>query len=321
MRSRPGIYLRAAMNTTIRAVLVLAGCLALAACRSESDSQSAPGAAGAREGVASAPEEGTIAIAAATEPVAWAACGVLGDPCEALALVPPGASAHGWEPRPSDLRKLARARFLVRTGLAFETSWTPRFQSVAPSLRVLDLRSALDLPSPEADHHHGAEAGAEPADPHVWASPRAMLRLAEALRDSLATADSALRPRLERSAPSFLARLRRLDTLVASELAPFAGRVFVVNHPGFGYLARDYGLVQRPLEENGQDLSPVDLWEVRKLARAQGVRAVFVQPEHSDRAAAALASGLGVPLVRLDLLAGPWDSAVVEVARRLAESL
>jgi zinc transport system substrate-binding protein len=113
-----------------------------------------------------------------------------------------------------------------------------------------------------------------------------------------------------------------LDSLARTRLSPYSGRTFLVNHPGLGYMARDYGLVQMPLESDGQEPSPVLLFEIRRTAHAQGIRAVFELPESSRRVADQVASDLGIPTVDIDLLArGPYDSIFRSALGRLAGSL
>lgn len=260
-----------------------------------------------------------LRLASSAGPIAWLACEVAGPPCEAVGLVPPGASAHTWEPKPSDLARLEGVDAWMRTGLSFEASWTTRFQGAFPDLPVLDLRGALDLKSAEP-HDHGSH-GAEPMDPHVWASPRAMAILAETLAVRLSAQRPDLASRIATRMPRVRLHLDSLDELARTTLAPWSGRAFLINHPGLGYLARDYGLVQKPLESHGRELSPVALFELRKVARAQGIKTVFLQREAPDRVARSVASDLGVPVVAVDLLAMPWDSAFRAALQSLAQGL
>jgi len=262
--------------------------------------------------------EDTVEVAAAVEPVAWLGCQMAGPPCRTIVLVPPGASAHTWEPRPADLEALQGASVFLRTGLAFEEAWTPRIQSTLPGLRVVDLRGGLSMADRDEPHVHHSEE----ADPHVWSSPRAFLELADTLAPRWEAASPELAKRIRAHLPVVRAKLLALDSLARDRLGPFSGRTFVVNHPGLGYLARDYGLVQMPLESFGQELTPVILFEIRRTAHAQGIRAVFVQPEASRRVADQIALDLGVPTVDLDLLArGPYDSVFRAALDRLAGGL
>ena len=263
-----------------------------------------------------------VRVAAATYPVAWLGCQILGEPCRAQALVPPGASAHSWEPKPSDLQRLGDADFYIRCGLAFEESWLPRFRSSLPDLLVIDAAPGLDLRDEHHGRHEGHGKGLEENDPHVWSSPRAMDGLAEVVATGIAQIRPDLKPRLDRNLPATHAKLLELDTVVRGLLAPFSGKTFLVNHPGLGYLARDYGLVQKALESHGQELTPVALWDVRKTAKAQGIRAVFVQPEYSRRVADQIAKELEVETVDFDLLQErPYDSVFLARAKAMADKL
>jgi zinc transport system substrate-binding protein len=297
-------------NRTAIASLFLAGCT-MCACHSRE-------AAKKSHTPERSEAEDTLTVAAAVEPVAWLGCQMAGPPCRTIVLVPPGASAHTWEPRPADLEALQGASVYLRTGLAFEEAWTPRLQSTIPGLRVLDLRGGLSMVDRDEPHVHHSEE----ADPHVWSSPRAFLELADTLAPRWEAASPELAKRIRAHLPAVRTKLLSLDSLARERLGPFSGRTFVVNHPGLGYLARDYGLVQMPLESFGQELTPVILFEIRRTAHAQGIRAIFVQPEASRRVADQIALDLGVPTVDLDLLArGPYDSIFRAVLDRLAGGL
>jgi len=276
-----------------------------------------PSARSAGDSARSAGIRDTLQVAAAVEPLSWLACQVAGQPCVATTLVPPGASALTFEPKPSLLGELSHSRLYFSSGLSFEAAWVPRLQAGLPSLRVVALRPSEGLASQEHDHDHASEV----FDPHVWSSPRAMLPWC----DSMALAMTASFPkdsvRFRTGRDSAKARLLRLDTLVRRELAPFSGKRFYINHPELGYLARDYGLVQMPLEESGREPSLDFLWEARKVAKVQGIRAVFVQGAYAARTAEGLARELGVLTVSIDLYQAPYDSAVIRLARALASNL
>lgn len=261
-----------------------------------------------------APTLDTLKVAAAVAPMGWLACQVAGAPCQATVLVPPGASAHTFEPKPSLLSELAGAKVFFASGLAFEEAWVPRLKSGIASLAVVNLQPSNALTS--HDHGHG-----ERNDPHAWSSPRAMLSLTDSIAAAILRAYPGQEARIKLNRDSTQARLLRLDTLVRKELAPFSGKHFYINHPELGYLARDYGLAQKALEEGGREPSLAFLFEARKIARVQGIRAVFVQGAYGVRTAGALARELNVPVVEIDLYASPWDSAIVRVARQLASNL
>lgn len=290
--------------------------LALASCKSP-DSSAATSQGAAKP---SQPDSSAVVFIASVRPVAQLACDLVGEPCTAVALVPAGASAHSWEPKPSDLVQLQGATAYLQVGLEFENSWIPRFQSTIPDLRVLDLSGALDLSGHEEGHPHRGEESH--ADPHVWSSPRALKLLLGVLGEQIVRSRPDLEPRVAKGSAIQRQRLDALDSVARQELARFSGRTFLINHPGLGYFARDYGLIQRPLESHGREMTPVMMFEIRKTARAQGVRAVFVQPESSPVVATQVASELGVPVVEVDLMGPePYDSLFLRLVHRMAGSL
>lgn len=301
--------------TRCASLLLLA---ALAGCQSKTGVQTANELADSLGRSSDGSTRPLVRIASPASPVAWLGCEVVGTPCEPIGLIPAGASAHSWEPKPSQLRQLEGIDAWLRTGLSFENTWTTRLQGTFPNLPVVDLRGGLDL---ESDHGKGHGHKHEPMDPHVWASPRAMKVLAETLAVRLSSQRPDLSERIAHRMPLVRLSLDSLDRYARAMLAPWSGRTFLINHAGLGYLARDYGLVQMSLEREGRELSPVDLFNLRKTAKAQGFRAVYIQTEASDRVARSVASDLGVPAIELDLLTPPWDAAFRSTVASLAQGL
>lgn len=304
------------MNNLLRCVVVLQ-LATLAGCRTKTGVQTANELSDSLGRSSDGSGRGLVRIASPASPVAWLGCEVVGTPCEPIGLIPTGASAHSWEPKPSQLRQLEGIDAWLRTGLSFEDSWTTRLQGTFPKLPVVDLRGGLDLESKQDGHAHKHE----PMDPHVWTSPRAMKVLAETLAVRLSAQRPDLTPRIAANLPRVRLKLDSLDNFARTTLAPWSGRTFLINHLGLGYLARDYGLTQMALEREGRELSPVDLFKLRNLARAQGFRAVYVQPEASDRAARSIAEILQVPVIEIDLLTPPYDAAFRSTVTSLAQGL
>ncbi|MCA9512166.1 MAG: zinc ABC transporter substrate-binding protein, partial [Myxococcales bacterium] len=141
--------------------------------------------------------------------------------------------------------------------------------------------------------------------------------VARALADALPAERAAIDARLE--------GLRRdaeaLDAELRARLAPVRGRTFLVFHPAFGYLAREYGLVQVAIEDEGKEPDAHELARLVARARDEGVRVIFVQPQFDRAAAQTIADEVGARLEVLDPLAPDWDDNLRRVARALAEGL
>jgi zinc transport system substrate-binding protein len=100
--------------------------------------------------------------------------------------------------------------------------------------------------------------------------------------------------------------LRKADRKIVGAVIglPLNRRSFIVFHPSYGYLAKDYKLTQYSIEVNGKEPKPKDLAKLIQIGRKNDVKAVFVQPQFSKRAAETIAKDLGAVVVETDPLSG-----------------
>jgi len=284
---------------------------------------------------APAVREGKMQVAVGVAPVEYFAKKIGGGLIQTLVLVPAGADAHTYEPKPSQMRELSRASMYLSAGLEFEEAWEPRLKAANKTLAFVHLEQGLALlPMPEGhdDHHkgdqhkgerikdgHAAKAGhaheAE-TDPHVWVSPANARHMAAKIAEALGKADPA---HAAVYAANLAAFMKEIDALDADLRAAFAGlpadrRSFLVFHPAWGYLARDYGLTQTAIEFEGKEPSPKRLAALIAQAKATGVKVIFVQPQMSRRTAESIAQALGARVLVADPLAADWAGNLQAVA-------
>ena len=107
-------------------------------------------------------------------PQEWFVERIAGDLAEVSAMVPPGATPHGFEPRPSSMRAVAGADVYLALGLEFERAWLPRFLAANPGLRVAHTEAGIDKgaapggnhePMHEGEEQHGEHHGDAPLTP------------------------------------------------------------------------------------------------------------------------------------------------------------
>ncbi len=101
-------------------------------------------------------------------PVAYIVEELGGERVRVDALVPPGASPHTFEPVPSDLRKLARARYFIGIGGGLD-AWSGKLLAAAPKgIETVHLIEApnLDLLEGEDHHHHHEEESGKHEEHH-----------------------------------------------------------------------------------------------------------------------------------------------------------
>ena len=237
-------------------------------------------------------------------------------------MVQPGYSPHTYDPTPRQIGALAKAVLYVRTGLPFEHAWMERILSANPRMRVIDLRTGIDLREmetlePEHDgHHHGHET-----DPHLWTSPLLARQMAGEIRDALSQLDPDHREEYTRNHAAFVRELDGLDRDIRALLDPLENRKFMVFHPSWGYFADAYGLVQVPIEREGKEPGARALAALIDRAKKEGIRVIFVQPQFDKRQARQVAQAIGGMVIAVDPLAPDYVENLRRVARQFAEAL
>lgn len=238
-------------------------------------------------------------------------------------LLPPGASPHTYEPRPSDAAAAwnATALFYVDESL---DGWAADLQSSTRVALLPMLPEALRIPyagcghsSGEHDHEHEHDHDHGPVDPHFWVDPVTVAGIVEPLTAELARLNPARAADYRARAERFLAELRQLDATLQSELAPAKGQQVAVFHHAFDYLLRRHGIgIAAAIEPSpGQSAGPRTTHLLAKELKDRGARAIFIEPQLSPQSAKAVAEEAALPLITVDPLGGvPGRETYAELA-------
>jgi zinc transport system substrate-binding protein len=301
IRSRAAGARRAARLTALLALGAMLGC-ARDGAPARDRSRDAPADAG---GAA----EGRIVIVTSVTPHAGLVERIGGDRVEAIPLIPPGASCETHEATIGQLTAVGRARIYVRVGhpaLPFEQDWLDTILEQNPGLLVVDLSdSAAEIEG----------------DPHLWLSPREVRKQVRQIAGVLERVDPEGRAAFAERANALLREIAAVDAELEDVVRHARRRSFLVFHPAWGYLARDYGLEQIAIEQGGKEPGAGSIDRLIATARARGIRTVFIDRQSDPRYAALIAEALGAKTVVLDPLARDFVGNMRDVARRLAEAL
>ncbi|HWK25361.1 MAG TPA: zinc ABC transporter substrate-binding protein [Solirubrobacter sp.] len=198
---------------------------------------------------------------------------------EVTALLRPNTDPHEYEVRPHDLRALAGADIVLRSGGDVD-AW---LDSALDSAGVKE-RDVVDV---------GAAAGLEGDDPHWWQDPVRAERAAAAIGRAFARAGLP-----ERSA-AYEARLRALDARVRAcmDRVPAASRKLVTSHDALGYYARRYGIqvigAVIPALTTAAQPSAGEVTALVDTIRRQGVKTIFAESAVNPKVEQAIAREAG----------------------------
>jgi zinc transport system substrate-binding protein len=298
---------------------------------------------------AEARADARLTVVVSVAPHGWLVSKLAGQHARVLVAVPPGASPATYQPTDAQVSRIMAADVYFRTGVPFERG--PWFKALHrhSDLRIVDLRDGVpmrvleahhhdepdpahdheahDHPSPahahdHHDHHHEPSPGVSPsgADPHIWTSPP-LLKIQAA---TIATTLGELDPGRKRVYDDYLHQvgweLDGVDRVIRQRLASYVGKAFFVFHPSWGYFADTYGLRQIAIEIEGKDPSDRQLTELQSMARREGAKVIFVQPQNVGRGAQAVAEAIEGEVHTIDPLADNVPENLLDVAEAIERS-
>jgi zinc/manganese transport system substrate-binding protein len=218
---------------------------------------------------------------------------IAGPGVRVASLVGPDQDLHAYEPRPSDLRTLAGADLLVLNGLGVE-GWAQRMAQASgfKGRTVIATKGVTPL-RPAANGAAGANPSEGEYDPHAWQSVVNAQFYAANIRDGLA----ALGPGLAAGAPTYLARLAKLDAWVRAALAlvPAARRRVITTHDAMAYYGHAYGVTFRAPLGISTEAEPTarQIAELEHQIRDEHITALFFENISNNKLLAQIARDTG----------------------------
>jgi zinc transport system substrate-binding protein len=250
-------------------------------------------------------DAGRITVIATIAPLADFVEQVGGDSVSVTLMVPPGADPHHYEPTPRQMVDVtnAAAYFQVGSGVEFELEWMDNLLAQNPDMAVVDCSAGIVI---------------ENNDPHIWTSPRNAVDMVRHIAAGLSLVDPDHAAEYEANADRYVGELRQLDTDITAILADGMERHFLIYHPSFAYFARDCGLVQLAIEEEGKSPSPHLLQDCVDLAAQHNLQYIYVSPEAATSEAQSIAEAIEGELLYVDPLPDSYLSSMRAAAEAFA---
>jgi zinc/manganese transport system substrate-binding protein len=231
------------------------------------------------------------------------------DRVEVVSVIGPEADPHGYEPKPSDARKLAGATVLIVNGLGLD-GWIDRLAQASGFHGVRVVASAGTAPI-----LHGQNA-----DPHAWQSVPNAIAYVGNIADGLIKAQPADADALRMTAESYTVKLRALNEEVRRLLEPIPAerRRVVVPHRAFDYFGREYGLeFLAPLGTNADaEATGSEMASLVAALRRGETRAIFSEHLEDRRIVDGIAAEAGLPVsgeLYSDCLSAPGGPAATYI--------
>ncbi|MCF7809763.1 zinc ABC transporter substrate-binding protein [bacterium] len=237
-------------------------------------------------------------------------------------LVKPGASPHTFEPTPTQMIDIGKAKIFFSIGLPFEKSLIDRIRKSNKQLVFTAMDKGINKREIGRHHHEHSENthSEDNLDPHIWLAPDNIRIMARNTAEMLAKYDNAHADDYRKNLIDFLLDVDSVDIKISDILAPFKGYHFYVFHPSFGYFADAYGFHQEAVEIEGKSPSIKQLNELVTKAKSENVRIIFVQPQFDAKSAESIAEIIDGAVIPLDPLKKDVLGNLEEIANQLKKA-
>lgn len=244
------------------------------------------------------------------EPIRFMADQIGGDYFRIESQIPKGANPETYDMTPRQMVHLSNSTAYLRIGyIGFENAWMQRLMESNPKMKVFDLSEGLDL----------MDTSSHAIEPHIWNSTVNARIIARNILQAMQQIDNEHREAFQKGYETLLETINETEQTIRGLLASQAGKSFLIYHPTLTYFARDWGLHQICIEEDGKEPTIQQLKEVTVQSREEGVETIFIQPEFDHENARLVAEETGSELSEIFPLSYDWAPEMIRIAKILSK--
>ncbi len=227
---------------------------------------------------------------------------------EVVRLVPPGASPHTYQPKPSDMYRVQASNALIYIS-ENNDGWAVDLPGSRKLIRLFDFlpnEYRLDFSGEYCCLDTSIKVHPDAIDPHFWMDPLAVKAILPKLADTLAKIDPNNAQTYYTNAELFAKRLDLLHRQIDDIIHPIKGNTVFLYHPSMLYFLKRYNLrYGGSIEESpGKEPSPQFVVNLSNRIKESGTKAIFYEPQLSDRTARLIAETTALDLYLLDPVGG-----------------
>lgn len=209
---------------------------------------------------------------------------------------------HAFDPKPSDLKRVAEAKIVLASGKGIEVAYIRSIRdSMAADAMIFEAGRRVPSCKIDADDEVFVCCPAHSLgglDPHWWHSPKGMKRAARDVGEFFGSIDPDHAEAYAENARTYGKELDTLHDWVRTQIAsiPKSRRYLTTAHAAFGYLCRDYGLKAIPVQGLTKEKEPTPryLAGTIKVIRKHRIPAVFAEAQANPKVLKSMVAETGV---------------------------
>lgn len=236
---------------------------------------------------------------------------ITGDIYDINVVVPQGVNPEIFEPSPRNLQSLyASSVFFITGTFLFEKQLADKINASGSGVSVCDLSAGIEL---IGEHGHEMHDG----DPHIWMSVANAKIMAANILKKLEEHNPADKDIFRKNYSAFITDLDNLEVKLHGMLDSIENRSFVIYHPALTYFARDFNLLQIPIEYEAKEPTVTHLMQVADVAKQNMARLVFIQKEFDKTRAETIANEINGSVYQINVLGYQWDNVIMYIAESI----
>lgn len=255
---------------------------------------------------------------------------IMGKNVNVNVMVTKGSSPATYSPTPQQMQLLNKSSLYIRIGhIGFEESWMDKIQEINPQMKILDSSENIHwMTHSHQDHneneghtqnhtshdHHGI-------DPHIWTSPKTMIQVVKNTENILLNQFPDKSQLIHSNSKILLQKLYKTDSSYSTTLSRLTNKKFLIFHPAYSYLAKDYNLEQISIERDGKEPGVKWLSETISRAKKENIKAILIQEEFNQKSAELIAKELSIPIVKVHPLSEDFLQEMNDLLNKLNKIL
>lgn len=249
---------------------------------------------------------------------------------EPTLLLPPGASPHSFNLKPSQRKLISDADLVIWVGPDLENVLIQTMKSLPKDkqLRLLDGHEIKALPYRQPDEHeheHEHHNHHHTLDPHIWINTDYAKLIIKQVLTKLITLDAEHQAQYHKNADRLYQKLDTLKQDIQNTIGAHKNVPYLVYHDAYQYFETEFGL-QPATVINANPHAPMSakkIIELQKMIQAKKIACVCTEPEFGDKVLNALDADnmKHVVLDALGVYQGTGEDAYFDTMRVLSQQL
>jgi zinc transport system substrate-binding protein len=250
-------------------------------------------------------KDASTSVMVSIKPQVFLVQSICGKGFEVSSMVPDGVFIENYEPSIAQVKALNNSDLYIKIGhpkFEFESGMMSHYLESSDGILIVNsLEGSILIEE----------------DPHPWTSPELILVMVDNIAKSCIQKRPDLADQIKRKKEKLTSDLRQLQSELAIIFQEQLGKTFIVGHPAWGYFAKEFGIKQVAIENEGKEPGVARLMELVDLGKTLKIKTIFIQPGEPLDAVKIVADGLGAKVEVID----PMDEDLISNLRHVASKI